>query len=331
MTGVAPPLIATDKLTRTFTSGSGWLRKAQKLQAVSSVSLTIERGETLGLVGESGCGKTTFGRLLLRLLDPTSGRITFDGTDITHLSPRDLFAFRRKMQVVFQDPFSSLDPRMNVLRLVAEPLDIHRLTRTPKERRDRVRELLARVGLDDTALDRYPHEFSGGQRQRIGIARALSVEPEFIVCDEPLSALDVSIQAQIINLLLELRERHGLAYLFISHDLELVRFLSQRIAVMYLGHVVEEGPTSSVCEQPHHPYTQALMSSIPLPDPSRKRARFTLPGDVPSPLLPPPGCPFHPRCVRFVPGTCDRTLPELVPLSERTRHRVRCLFPQILP
>lgn len=321
------PLVETRSLSKHYYTGTGFLGRGQRVAALNEVSLSVFPGETLGLVGESGCGKTTFGRTLLRLVEPTAGRILFSGEDVTHLSNRELRPFRRRMQIVFQDPFSSLDPRMTVTSLVGEPLRIHGLVKSQKEERERVSELLASVGLRSDALDRYPHEFSGGQRQRIGVARALAVRPDFIVCDEPLSALDVSIQAQIVNLLLDLRDRLGVAYLFISHDLELVRYVSHRIAVMYLGHVVELGPSEVIAKAPRHPYTRALMDSVPIPDPKRRQSPTALQGDVPSPLNPPSGCPFHPRCPRAVRGRCDTALPPLEPTAHEPKHAVRCLFP----
>jgi oligopeptide transport system ATP-binding protein len=277
-------------LLRTFT------RRTATLRAVEQVDLQIFPGETLGLVGESGCGKSTLGRTLLRLLEPTSGKIFFDGVDLTAMRQRPLRSLRRQMQMIFQDPYASLNPRMSVGAALAEPLIIHDLAATAAERRRRVDELLDRVGLGADVANRYPHEFSGGQRQRIGIARALAVSPRFIVCDEPISALDVSIQAQIVNLLAELQEAERLTYLFISHDLKIVQHIADRIAVMYLGRVVELGPARKVYRDPRHPYTRALLSAVPVPVPGAASRRVVLQGDVPSPLSPPPGCSFHPRC-----------------------------------
>lgn len=312
-TSVVPqPLIESRGLTKHFLNPRGLLGKPRVVRALQDVSLQLQRGETLGLVGESGCGKSTFGRTLLRLVEPTAGEIFVEGRNVTHLSDRQLRPWRRRMQIVFQDPYSSLDPRMTVEQLVAEPLHINRIGNGPVERRDRVEALLHQVGLHSDALNRYPHEFSGGQRQRIGIARALAVKPDFIVCDEPLSALDVSIQAQIVNLLLELRESLGISYLFISHDLDVVRFMSQRIAVMYLGRIVEVGHAKAITTSPRHPYTHALLNAIPIPDPRKRRLPALLAGDVPNPIDPPAGCAFHPRCSRCIPGKCDSQLPQLV-------------------
>ena len=271
-------------------------REHLQVRAVDGVSFDIAAGETVGLVGESGCGKTTLGRTILRLQAPTSGRILFTGVDLGALSPRQLRPLRRQFQMVFQDPFGSLNPRMTVASIISEALVIHRLFPTPQARRERVATLLADVGLDRAHAHRYPHEFSGGQRQRIGIARALAVEPRLIVCDEPVSALDVSIQAQIVNLLTEIRDRHGLSYLFIAHDLAVVKHISHRILVMYLGRIVESGEARAVCQEPLHPYTRALISAIPEINPKTQRARIVLTGDQPSPVHPPAGCPFHPRC-----------------------------------
>ncbi len=266
------------------------------MKAVEDVSLTVAAGEAVGLVGESGCGKTTLGRAVLRLIEPTGGTVRFDDEDITRLSAKELRARRRQFQMIFQDPFSSLNPRLTVGQSIGEALDIHRLTPNPAARTVRIGELLRSVGLVPEHAERYPHEFSGGQRQRIGIARALAVQPRLIVCDEPVSALDVSVQAQVINLLQDLQRDHGLAYLFISHDLAVVEHLCQRVVVMYLGRVVEVGETRAVCRAPKHPYTQALLSAVPVMDPDSKRQRIVLGGDVPSPINPPSGCPFHPRC-----------------------------------
>ncbi len=266
------------------------------VRAVDDVSLTVAAGETVGLVGESGCGKTTLGRAILRLVEPTGGTIRFAGEDITRLQGAALRAKRRQFQMIFQDPFSSLNPRLTVGESIGEALDLHRLTPTREARRQRIGELAASVGLDAAHAARFPHEFSGGQRQRIGIARALAVEPQLIVCDEPVSALDVSVQAQVVNLLQDLQRDRGLAYLFISHDLAVVEHLSHRIVVMYLGRVVEAGPAKDLCRTPRHPYTQALISAVPVVDPDAKRQRIILAGDVPSPIHPPGGCPFHPRC-----------------------------------
>ena len=293
------------------------------VRSVDGVSLDIYPGETLGLVGESGCGKTTFGRALLRLVEPTSGRILFNGTDVTALDARALRRARRHMQMIFQDPYASLDPRMTVGQIIAEPIDTFRLARGA-ERQALVRELMATVGLNERFVNRYPHEFSGGQQQRIGIARALAARPDFIVADEPISALDVSIQAQIINLIEQLQRDRRLTYLFISHDLRAIRHTSTRVAVMYLGRIVELGAAKAVYDAPLMPYTRALISAVPVPDPvaERQRRRVVLQGDVPSPLAPPPGCRFHTRCPYAV-AACREVDPPLVEI--RPGHRAACI------
>ncbi len=280
------------------TAGVMIQRKIADVKAVDDISFTIKHGETLGMVGESGCGKTTTGRCVLQLYRPTSGEVYFEGQDITKIKGRELRAMRRRMQIIFQDPYSSLNPRMTCGSIIGEPLIIHGLVKSKQEYREQVAELLSVVGLNPYMTDRYPHEFSGGQRQRIGVARALAMRPSFIVCDEPVSALDVSIQAQVINLLQDLQKQFNLTYLFIAHDLSVVRHISDRIAVMYLGHIVEIADRNELYENPLHPYTKALLSAVPIPDPlvEAQRERVLLIGDVPSPLRPPPGCVFHTRC-----------------------------------
>ncbi|MDR0375373.1 MAG: ABC transporter ATP-binding protein [Treponema sp.] len=287
-------LIEVEGLTKYFKVKAGW-GKTKQIHAVEQVSLYIEEGETLGLVGESGCGKTTFGRVLLRLYEPTAGKIFFRGQDITHV---DMLPYRRKMQIIFQDPSSSLNPRMTVAEIVGEPIDIHRLAGSARERRDRIKALLARVGLNSEHANRYPHEFSGGQQQRVGIARALAVEPEFIVCDEPVSALDVSIQSQIVNMLEDMQTEMKLTYLFIAHDISVVRHISRRIGVIYLGSLVELAPSGELLKHPLHPYTQTLLQAVPIPDPNitRSRKRVALQGEIPNPLDAPAGCRFRTLC-----------------------------------
>ena len=292
----APPLVEVRDLSKHFPVGGGLIRRERALvRAVDGVSLTIRVAETVGLVGESGCGKSTLGRLMIRLVEPTAGDVLFGGRSLLRLGSRELRTMRRAMQIVFQDPYGSLNPRMRVASIVGEGLAIHHLG-TRAERPARVQELLALVGLPPEAAARYPHEFSGGQRQRIGIARALAVEPRFIVADEAVSALDVSVQAQILNLLQDLKQRLGLTLLFISHDLRVVEHLSDRVAIMYLGRIVEVGPRDWVFGDPRHPYTRALLSAVPVLDPRCRPSRPPMAGDVPSPLAPPPGCAFHPRC-----------------------------------
>jgi oligopeptide/dipeptide ABC transporter ATP-binding protein len=291
------PLLDVQNLKVHFpVKGSALSGTSSTVKAVDGVSLSVAAGEAVGLVGESGCGKSTLGRSILRLLEPTSGRIFFDGQDITTLGARALRPLRRQFQMIFQDPFHSLNPRMTLGQSIGEALVIHGLGNSEAARQTRVAELLQSVGLTPDVADRFPHQFSGGQRQRIGIARALAVEPRLIVCDEPVSALDVSVQAQVINLLQDIQRDRGLAYLFISHDLAVVEHLCQRIVVMYLGRVVESGPAHSIGRNPQHPYTQVLLSAVPTVNPSAKRDRILLSGDVPSPIHPPSGCPFHPRC-----------------------------------
>jgi len=290
-------LLEVNNLKVHFPVRAGWFRRGREsVKAVDGVSFALEPGETLGLVGESGCGKTTLGRAIIRLTQPTAGEIRLAGTDLTRLTGDELRSRRRQFQMIFQDPYGSLNPRLTVEDILGEPLDIHGLAPDRAARRKRVLELLTAVGLDPSYARRYPHEFSGGQRQRLGIARALAVEPGLIICDEPVSALDVSVQAQIINLLRDLQEQRGIAYLFIAHDLALVEHISHRVMVMYLGRIVETAPARTLIRDPKHPYTQALISAVPEVDPDSKRQRILLPGDVPSPIHPPAGCPFHPRC-----------------------------------
>ena len=294
------------------TSGLIFQRAVAHIKAVDGISFFVRQGETLGLVGESGCGKTTTGRCILQLYKPTEGSIIFDGQELTGLSTRQMRAMRRQMQVIFQDPFSSLNPRMTAGNIIGEPLVVHGLVNSKVEYRERVADLLQNVGLNPYMADRFPHEFSGGQRQRIGVARALSVDPKLIVCDEPVSALDVSIQAQVINLLEDLQERFNLTYLFIAHDLSVVRHISDRVAVMYLGKLVEIADRNDIYRDPYHPYTKALLSAVPIPDPviDAQRERIILTGEVPSPLNPPSGCVFHPRCPIAI-DDCSQVAPSL--------------------
>jgi oligopeptide transport system ATP-binding protein len=325
------PLVEVEDLKVWFPITEGLIieRHIGDVRAVDGITFSLPRGETLGLVGESGCGKSTTGRALIRLYRPTEGRIVFDGSDLSTLEGARLRAMRRRMQMIFQDPYSSLNPRMTAGGIIGEPLEIHEIG-TPRERRARVRELLATVGLNPEFDERYPHEFSGGQRQRIGVARALAVNPDLIVADEPISALDVSIQAQIINLLERLQGQFDLTYLFIAHDLSVVRHISDRIAVMYLGRIVELAPARELNREPLHPYTVALLSAIPIPDPAveSRRRRIILKGDVPSPVAPPSGCRFHTRCwLRERLGNPERCTTEDPPLRElATGHTVACHF-----
>ena len=320
-------ILEVKNLKMYFPVGSGFLSRKPVgyVKAVDDVSFTVKRGETLGLVGESGCGKTTTGRCILQLYKPTAGQVIFDGQDLTSMNTKTMRGMRREMQVIFQDPYSSLNPRMTAGNIIGEPLIVHGLVANKTEYRNKVADLLTNVGLNPYMADRFPHEFSGGQRQRIGVARALSVSPKFIVADEPVSALDVSIQAQIINLLEDLQEQFNLTYLFIAHDLSVVRHISDRVGVMYLGHMVEMAERNEIYRNPIHPYTKALLSAVPIPDPvlDAQRERVLLTGEVPSPLNPPSGCVFHPRCPAAN-DTCSQYLPELREVE--TDHYSACIL-----
>ena len=311
------PLLVIDNLSKYFNTAAG------QLHAVDGVSFTLEEGKTLGIVGESGCGKSTTGRCILKLIEPTSGKIIFQGNDITKLSRKEMRPLRQKMQMVFQDPYSSLNPRMTVEDIIGEPLDVHKLYSSKKERHEMIMDLMETVGLNADHATRYAHEFSGGQRQRIGIARALAVDPKFIVCDEPVSALDVSIQAQVVNMFEDLQKERGLSYLFIAHDLLVVQHISDRIAVMYLGHMMELADADELMDNPIHPYTQSLLSAVPIPDPetARHSKRIVLEGDVPSPLRMPSGCPFRSRC-KYATEQCAAARPELT--DRGNGHMVAC-------
>ncbi len=305
-------LIEVRNLKKYFPVRKGvFSRVAAWVRAVDDVSFTVAPGETLGLVGESGCGKTTAGRSILRLIEPTAGQVLCDGTDLLALGPAEMRRRRKDLQIIFQDPYSSLNPRMTVGAIVGEGPAVHGIG-ARAGRMEVIQETLRKVGLDPACINRYPHEFSGGQRQRIGVARALALNPRFIVCDEPVSALDVSVQSQVLNLLKDLKDKYGIAYLFISHELSVVKYISDRVAVMYLGEIVETSASEELYRNPLHPYTQALLSAVPVPDPDRKRRRIILQGDVPSPLNPPSGCRFHPRCPAFIKGLCESQPPRML-------------------
>jgi oligopeptide/dipeptide ABC transporter ATP-binding protein len=313
-------LIEVKNLKKWFWAGSVFGGRKQAVRAVDDVSFSIAPREILGLVGESGCGKTTCGKVILRIHEPTSGKIYYDNEDITRIKRRDLIRLKEKMMIIYQDPFGSLDPRMTIGNAIAEPMEVHRAL-TKQERRRKVVSLMEKVGLSSDQFNRYPHEFSGGQRQRIGIARALATDPEFIVADESVSALDVSIQAQIINLLKDLQEEFGLTMLFIAHDLSVIKHISDRVAVMYLGKIVETAPKAVLFSDPKHPYTVALLSAIPTPDPKKRKKGQILMGDVPSPVNPPSGCRFHTRCPHVMP-VCKEAEPEIISLNDS--HQVAC-------
>lgn len=318
------PLLKVNDLKQHFIQYRGTInRQKSVVKAVDGVSFHIDKSETLGLVGESGCGKSTLGRSILRLLEPTSGEVHFSGQKVLETSKDEMRKLRRRMQIIFQDPYASLNPRMTVGNIIQEALIIHKIGKNPDERREKIIELLGLVGLRKDAVGRYPHEFSGGQRQRIGIARALAVSPEFLVCDEPISALDVSIQAQIINLMQDLQYQLGLTYLFIAHDLHVVRHIATRIAVMYLGNMVEIGASADVFHEPKHPYTQALLSAVPVPDPTKKSKRILLSGEIPSPINPPSGCKFHTRCPHVM-EKCKKNKPDLVQVGKK--QQVACFL-----
>ena len=316
-------LVEVKELKKYFPLGGGPFKKKDAVKAVDNVSFQIKRKEILGLVGESGCGKTTCGKLILRLINPTSGTIMFEGNDITHLKQKQLADVRKKMMIIYQDPYGSLDPRMTIGGAIAEPMEVHKLTKTKEEKENKIIELMDDVGLTQDQINRYPHEFSGGQRQRIGIARALATNPTFIVADEPVSALDVSIQAQIINLLRDLQKDFGLTMLFITHDLSVIKHISDRVIVMYAGKIVEVAMKQDLFREPVHPYTRALLSAIPVPDPDHQSRFIPLSGEVPSLIKPPPGCRFHPRCSEAHPECCSCE-PSLVEVKKD--HFVSCTF-----
>ncbi len=319
------PLLRVRGLHKHFPVSRGWLRRKLALKAVNGVDLDVAPGRTLGLVGESGCGKSTLGRAVLQLQRPTAGTVELEGRELQGLGRRALRAARRHMQIIFQDPYASLSPRRTVAQIIREPLDLHRIG-SRAERRERVEELLQVVGLRANVLNRYPHEFSGGQRQRIGIARALALEPKFIVADEPVSALDVSVQSQVLNLLGRLKRDNGIAFLFISHDLAVIQHVSDEIAVMYLGRIVEQAPAMELYRSPRHPYTRALLSAIPVPDPVNRSRRIVLEGEVPSPLHPPSGCAFRTRCP-IASAICAEQEPSLLGVAGTAGHRVACHHP----
>jgi len=313
-------LVEVKNLKKWFWTGSAFGGRKQAVRAVDDVSFSIAHREVLGLVGESGCGKTTCGKVILRIHEPTSGKIFYDSEDITHIKRKDLIRLKEKMMIIYQDPFGSLDPRMTIGRAIAEPMEVHK-TLAKGERQQKVMGLMEKVGLSSDQINRYPHEFSGGQRQRIGIARALVTDPEFVVADESVSALDVSIQAQIINLLKDLQEEFGLAMLFIAHDLSVIKHVCDRVAVMYLGKIVETAPNKALFSDPKHPYTEALLSAIPIPDPKKRKRGQILMGDVPSPINPPPGCRFHTRCPHVM-SICKEAEPDMIGLNDS--HQVAC-------